>query len=87
MWLDSIPKPENVDMVTWLKMYPGTGFVYTVDGERDVRAIERVLSDTGLEVSVIGEVTEDGVVKVSEGDESARVFDFREDRILGVSPR
>ncbi|WP_157666072.1 methanogenesis marker 2 protein [Methanopyrus sp. KOL6] len=87
VWLDNIPKPEDVDMATWLKMYPGMGFVYAVDSDRDVRAIKHVLSDAGLEVSVIGEVTEDGVVKVTEGDESARVFDFREDRILGVSPR
>jgi len=82
--LPDVPKPEDVDLETWLKMYPGMGFVYAVDGEREARRIEREVSEAGLTASVIGEVTGDGVVRITDGEREARVFDLSKEWIVGV---
>jgi hypothetical protein len=37
--LESIPKPEGLDLTTWLAMYPGYGFILSVDYSFVDRAI------------------------------------------------
>jgi len=82
--LPDVPRPEGVDLPTWLKMYPGMGFVYAVDGEREARRIGRELSGSGLTARVIGEITDDGIVRITDGEREARVFDLRSEEIIGV---
>ncbi|WGI17534.1 methanogenesis marker 2 protein [Methanonatronarchaeum sp. AMET-Sl] len=82
--IDSIPKPKDIDMVDWIKMYPGMGFVVTTPPEKTDEAI-KVFEQSGLTSKKIGEVHEHRKLKIKQGKEEETVFDFEKDKITGIS--
>ncbi|MHC1599740.1 MAG: methanogenesis marker 2 protein [Candidatus Methanospirareceae archaeon] len=68
----------------WLKMYPGTGFVLTVENEeKGVECIE-IFEKAGIEASIIGEIDDSKKLRITNGKETATVFDFNEEIITGI---
>jgi AIR synthase-related protein len=79
--LEKIPIPSSVEMKDWLEMYPGYGFILSVNqsGEDDVISqFER----EGISASVIGNLTDDLKVAVSSGDEKLIFLDFNSESLV-----
>ena len=55
--LESIPKPEGADLSTWLTMYPGYGFILSVDYLLSERVIG-LFRARGISASLVGRIKE-----------------------------
>ena len=83
--LDKIPRPDvDIPFEQWLKMYPGTGFVLTVENDDNAAECIRIFEDAGVAASVIGEVDASKKLKITNGTETATVFDFNREIITGI---
>ncbi|HEC57027.1 MAG TPA: methanogenesis marker 2 protein [Candidatus Syntrophoarchaeum butanivorans] len=78
-----IPKPEGVDMIQWLKMYPGMGFVVAAE-ERHTSKVIEVFEDHYLSAAEIGVVEEGTIFSITDGEKTVKLFDFSQDRITGI---
>ena len=81
--MDSVPMPEEMEMISWQKMYPGMGFVVTATPE-NADEVVGVFQRRGLSAARIGEVTGEERLVIVSGDDRAVLFDLRRDRITGI---
>ncbi|UCE44755.1 MAG: methanogenesis marker 2 protein [Methanobacteriota archaeon] len=82
--VNSIPKPDNVELVQWLKAYQGCGFVVTCEPTQ-TESVAREFSRRGLIAAACGSVEDGNRMSVeSEGDREM-LFDFSTDT-LGCRP-
>ncbi|MEM1575947.1 MAG: AIR synthase-related protein [Archaeoglobaceae archaeon] len=79
--VERIPKPENVEIIQWLKSYPACGFCVTSDRPEEVIEVFR---SHGLNAGVVGEVDSSRVVKLAYKGDQKTFFDFRKESILGL---
>ncbi len=83
--LDKIPRPDaDIPFEQWLKMYPGTGFVLTVENDDNAAECIRIFEDAGVATSIIGEVDASKKLKITNGTETATVFDLNKEMITGI---
>jgi putative methanogenesis marker protein 2 len=86
--LDKIPRPDvDIPFEQWLKMYPGTGFVLTVENDDNAAECIRIFEDAGVATSIVGEVDASKKLKITNGTETATVFDLNKDMITGIKGR
>jgi putative methanogenesis marker protein 2 len=81
--LDFIPIPVGLKLSSWLKMYPGMGFVVTARPENMHDVID-VFSHRGLIAAMIGKVIEDRVLIIREGRKEVELFNFSRDTVTGI---
>ena len=81
--LDSIPIPKGLDLLSWLKMYPGMGFVVTTKEEKADEVME-VFGRRGLTPAVIGNVVEDRKLIIRSGGEQTALFDLAKECVTGI---
>ena len=72
---NKIPIPENIDMIKWLKAYPGFGIVMTSSRPDEVQAI---LQDAKMHSKVIGKVTNTNKLIITDSSEEIEIFNFKE---------
>jgi hypothetical protein len=89
--VDKIPRArsENVPFEHWLKVYPGTGFVLTVENEEKGEECIGIFRAAGIEAAIVGEVDDSKKLKITngEGTDTATVFDFNREIITGIKPK
>ncbi len=86
--LDKIPRPDvDIPFEQWLKMYPGTGFVLTVENDDNAAECIRIFEDAGVATSIVGEVDASKKLKITNGTETATVFDLNREMITGIKRR
>jgi len=86
--LDKIPRPDaEIPLEQWLKMYPGTGFMLTVENDDNAAECIRIFEDAGVAASIIGEVDASKKLKITNGTETATVFDLNREMITGIKRR
>ena len=71
----NIPIPKNIEMIKWLKAYPGFGIVMTTNKSDEVQAI---LKDAKMNSSVIGKVTNTNKLLITDNSEEIEIFNFKE---------
>lgn len=71
--LEDIPRNENVEWVDWLRVYPGSGFVFTAN-EEYCEYIKEYLLRYSIEAAVVGEITDSNSLFLTYGDEEVEVF-------------
>ncbi|MFB3765706.1 MAG: methanogenesis marker 2 protein [Methanotrichaceae archaeon] len=81
--LDSIPVPEGLDLLSWLKMYPGMGFVVTTKKEKASEVME-VFSRRGLTPAIIGYVVADRKLIIRSGIDQTVLFDLATECVTGI---
>jgi putative methanogenesis marker protein 2 len=81
--LDKIPLPEGLDLTSWLKMYPGMGFVVTAKPEKAKEVLE-VFGRHGLTAAVIGWVTQERKLLIRLGTEETVLFDLEKECVTGI---
>jgi putative methanogenesis marker protein 2 len=83
--LEKIPRPDiEIPLEQWLEMYPGTGFVLTVENDENAAECIRIFKDAGVTASIIGEVDASKKLKITNGAETATVFDLNRELITGI---
>lgn len=81
--LREIPRPEEVELHHWLKVYPGFGFLLTTEEDNVASCLDRFLKK-GIAAKDIGMVDGSYKVKISDGRGSKVVFDLEADHITGL---
>ena len=81
--LGKIPRNESVELEQWLKLYPGAGFVLTAESSNVDRCIE-LLEEVNITSQVVGEITEDKKLYITHEDQKEVLFDFENDKIMGI---
>jgi len=81
--LEKIPRNEKVTWDNWLKLYPGAGFVLTVP-EKNADECISILEDVNITSKITGEIIEDKKLYLSYKKQKEVLFNFKNDRIMGV---
>ena len=81
-----IPAPDGVDPIRWALTYQGCGFVFSCAPDRSGEIIS-MFSEVGCEGAVVGAVDGTRRLRITDGIDTAVVFDFSTDIITGCSPR
>lgn len=81
--LDFVLAPHGLTLSSWLKIYPGMGFVVTAKPEMVHEVIE-VFRHHGLASSKIGNVISDRKLVIRQGNKEAVLFDFSAEIITGI---
>jgi uncharacterized protein len=81
--VDKIAVPNGLDLPSWLKMYPGMGFVVTAKRE-DAQAVLEVFERRGLTARVIGQVTEERKLIIRQEKEECVLFDLEKECVTGI---
>lgn len=81
--LDSIPIPEGLDLLSWLKMYPGMGFVVTTRPENADKVL-KIFQRRGLTPAVIGKVVEERKLTIDSGNQQTVLFDLAKECVTGI---
>jgi len=81
--LDKIPLPKSLDLLSWLKMYPGMGFIVTSKPENAEKVVE-VFQRHHLTAAVIGKVTEERKLVIRSRSEEAVLFDLTKECVTGI---
>lgn len=82
--LEYIPKPESMDWISWLKMYPGSAFVLTASDD-DTDELISMLNKEHINANCIGKVTDNHKLTMSYKNDTKTVFDFNSEIIMGFS--
>lgn len=81
--LENIPRNESMDWDSWLKIYPGSGFVLTA-AQENVAECMKLLEEVNITSNVVGEIIQDKVFYLAYEGEKEVLFNFNKDRIMGV---
>ncbi len=79
--LEDIPKNENMEWVDWLRVYPGSGFVFTAD-EDYCGYVKEYLARFSIEAEVVGEITDSNSLYLTYRDEKIEVFNQEKNPIF-----
>jgi putative methanogenesis marker protein 2 len=82
--LEKIPRPEGVDFIQWLKAYQGCGFIVTCDPENS-KEIICVFDSVNLTSNVVGNITGDKNLVISESQSTHVLFDLNNEIITGCN--
>jgi len=90
--LDKIPVPrpdaaEQISFEHWLKMYPGTGFVLTVENDEKGAECIEIFGNAGVEAAIVGEIDSSKKLKITNGKDTATVFDLDKEIITGITSK
>ncbi|MFZ2471178.1 MAG: methanogenesis marker 2 protein [Methanothrix sp.] len=81
--VEAIPVPAGLELASWLKMYPGMGFVVTAKPE-NAQAVLGVFERRGLTARVIGRVTQERKLVIRQGSEETVLFDLEKECVTGI---
>lgn len=79
--LERLPKPNSVEMDRWLRMYPGYGFILSVD-TGDEEEVIKMFQEKRVAAAVIGKLTENRQVMIRSKEESALYMDLEKDVLV-----
>jgi hypothetical protein len=81
--VEAIALPKGMELLPWLKMYPGMGFVVTAKPEK-ASAVLEVFERRGLTARVIGRVTEERKLIIRQKSDEAVLFDLEAECVTGI---
>jgi putative methanogenesis marker protein 2 len=84
IYLDKIPKNDSVNWHDWLRVYPGSGFVFTAP-EENVDKIINLLKEFSITGNVVGEIISDKKLYLNYNNEEKVVFNQTTNPILNFN--
>lgn len=84
--LDAIPCPSDVALEDWLMCFPAFGFLLCAPPDRAAQCAA-AFSVRGLDVAVVGELDNSGVLSIRQRERLAAVLDLRVDTVTGLQRR
>ena len=82
--MEEIPRPDDVDWISWFKMYPGSAFVLTAQ-EENTQQLLKLLNKEHINANCIGKVTNNHKLTMTHQNTTKTVFDFNSEIIMGFS--
>ena len=82
IFLDDIPKPDELAINEWLKAFMSYGFILSVDSKHVEEVVDK-FQEKKITASVIGEVKKGKIIEVISGKEREVLFDFNKEGIVG----
>ncbi|MHA2060801.1 MAG: AIR synthase related protein [Candidatus Sifarchaeia archaeon] len=83
--ITKIPKPTSFSLEEWLKVNPGFGYLITTHPNLAQETLT-IFEKQNLAAAVVGEITKDKRVAITDGKKESTVFDFTRDSITGIKP-
>ena len=80
-----VPKPDSITLEDWLKVNPGFGYLITTHPNLAQETLT-VFEKYNLAAVVVGEITEDKRLVITDGKIESTVFDFTKHSITGIKP-
>ncbi|MCK5587877.1 MAG: methanogenesis marker 2 protein, partial [Candidatus Lokiarchaeota archaeon] len=80
-----VPKPDSITLEDWLKVNPGFGYLITTHPNLAQETLT-VFEKYNLAAVVVGEITEDKRLAITDGKIESTVFDFTKHSITGIKP-
>jgi putative methanogenesis marker protein 2 len=77
-----IPRPPDVDIEEWLKIYPGFGVVLTASS-KNISGCLSEFHNCSIDAEVVGTVDESRKLFLAENEVTVEVFDLRKERLSG----
>lgn len=84
--VNDIPRPDWVDPVRWHLSYQGCGFCFACPPENSQEIID-IFREVGCEGAVVGKVDSSRQLKITDGVDTAVLFDFEKEIITGCRPK
>jgi selenophosphate synthetase-related protein len=81
----NIPKPDSISLQEWLKFNFGFGYLITTSPNVTQKTLT-VFKKANISAAVVGEITEDKRLIITDGAKKSTVFDFAKDSITGIKP-
>lgn len=81
--LQALPRPSAVPLDSWLMCFPAFAFLLCAPSGRAAECAEP-FARRGLDVAVIGELDDSGLLSISMGQQRATVLDLRVDAVTGL---
>ncbi len=81
--VEDIQRPDTLDFIDWLKIYPGYGFTLTSAPENTDKILN-LFKKQKVEARVVGKVTKDNVMTLVDNNQKKTLFDFNTDIITGI---
>ncbi len=78
-----IPIPNEVEITDWVRVYPGTGFIFTCGSDKSSEVI-KILKNGGFSTAIVGKVIKEKVLLLKHGSKEEVLFNFDEDFIMGI---
>ena len=75
-----------MDDVRWYLSYQGCGFCFACPPENSEEIIG-IFSEVGCKGAVVGKVDDSRQLKITDGTETAVLFDFNKEIITGCRPK
>lgn len=82
--LELIPKADDIDWISWFKMYPGSAFVITAPEDTTDETLN-LLNKSHITAACVGKVTDNNKLTMSYKNDTKTVFDFNSEIIMGFS--
>lgn len=82
--LELIPKVDDIDWISWFKMYPGSAFVITAPEDTTDETLN-LLNKSHITAACVGKVTDNNKLSMSYKNDTKTVFDFNSEIIMGFS--
>lgn len=82
--LELIPKVDDIDWISWFKMYPGSAFVITAPEDTTDETLS-LLNKSHITSACVGKVTDNNKLTMSYKNDTKTVFDFNSEIIMGFS--
>jgi selenophosphate synthetase-related protein len=76
--LERIPRPEDIPLSQWVRMFQTMGFIFTCKHE-DTFMVTRILNRAGFTARYVGKINSTHKISVSYKDETAIFWDFDTD--------
>lgn len=80
--VSNIPKPSDMNLEQWVKMYPGFGVIMTSKPNNASKCLE-IFRSVGVSAEIIGEVDDSKKLLITAESEVCEVFNFKYDRLSG----
>ncbi|MEP6527441.1 MAG: AIR synthase related protein [Nocardioidaceae bacterium] len=81
--LDTLPRPTDVPMASWLTCFPAYSFLLCATPGREDECMAP-FADRGLDVVVVGTINDTGLLTVARGGEQAIVLDLAVSAVTGL---
>lgn len=83
--LRTVPKPDNVALERWLQTFPSFGYLISAPAKH-VPEILSLFDARSIAAAVVGDVTREQVVAVTDGVTREVIWDFAAQPLLGCGP-
>jgi selenophosphate synthetase-related protein len=86
LMLDAIPRPPQMELMSWLKAFLSYGFILCVE-EPSLPLCLEAFHRKGIAAQVIGEIREERRIILHSAGEEEVLFDFSRESITGIPHR